>query len=359
MSQNETIFRLEKKFRIATNNVERILVLDSLSNYYLYFTTKQDSASYFINQSINIALRSNDNQNLILAYSRMGLFLWLTSRYKSSMEITLKGLKLSQQYNIPYYYSALYYNLCGLDFQISDYKELLKNSKLAYEYLKFSKDQFFDTKAKITSLLGCAFGLNKMYDSAFYYLDKGLILSKASSDLTAFDANCFFSGYINYNLRNYSKADSILNIGMEHCKKINDYEWLENFPPTLSLVYLEQNKVSKAISLAHTGIHYADSIDDKKFVAFSAHTLYLCFKKINKPDSALYYLELNNRITDEVASTDINKELQQIEFTELLTQREENAQQVLENEKNRNKIVLYVFITAVPKRKSRKHFIRT
>jgi large-conductance mechanosensitive channel len=108
----------------------------------------------------------------------------------------------------------------------------------------------------------------------------------------------------------------------------------------------EQNKVSKAISLAHTGIQYSDSIDDKKFVAFSAHTLYLCFKKINKPDSALYYLELNNQITDEVASTDINKELQQIEFTELLTQREENAQQVLENEKNRNKIVLYVFITA-------------
>ena len=347
VGQNKTVYNLQQKLNTAQNDTTRIMVLDSLSLYYLYFTTNPDTALYFINQAIDYSFSLENKRYLILEYSRLGLYQLLKAQYAACLQSTLKGIKLSQQYNIPYYYSILYYNLCLLYFETADYDLMLKNAKQSAFYLKYISDPFFDQKAKITSLLGCSYCLNQNYDSAFYFIRKGALLAGSSKDETVIDAARFFMGYMYYDLKDYDKADSILSAGLNHSREINDYQWLENFPAILALIYLNQNQVTKAIAAARLAINYADSAQDQKSIASSAHTLYLCYEKKGILDSTLYYLNFSSKINNEITHSDINKQIQQIEFYEELNQKEEETQQGLEKEKIRNDVGLFVFITAV------------
>src|SRR4051812_39379786 len=112
--QNKTLYNLQQKLKAAKSDTARVMVLDSLSLYYLYFTTRQDTAFYYINQAIDYSIPLKDKRYLILEYSRLGLYLLLKAQFASSLESTVKGIKLSQEFNLPYYYSILYYNLCIL-----------------------------------------------------------------------------------------------------------------------------------------------------------------------------------------------------------------------------------------------------
>jgi sensor histidine kinase YesM len=345
--QNKTIFNLQQKLNAAQNDTTRVLALDSLSLYYLYFTTKQDSAFYYINQAIDYSIPLEDKKYLILEYSRLGLYLLLKAQFAASLESTVKGIKLSQKYNLPYYYSPLYYNLCILYLTTSDFESMLKNAKLAAFYLKYVKDPFFDETVKITSLLGCSYCLNQNNDSGFYYLNKALLLSESSKDETAKDAAKFFLSNSYFNLKDYDKTDSILRAGVQHSKRVNDYQWIENFLDLLAVTYLNQTNIEKAIATAHIGIDYADSLQDKGSVASLTYTLYQCYEKKGMADSSLFYLNLSNNINNGITHSGLSKQIQQIEFSEQLNQKEEEARHGLEKEKIRNNVGLFVFITAI------------
>src|SRR4051812_17578338 len=92
VGQNKTIYNLQQKLTNAQSDTIRIMALESLSLYYLYFTTNQDTAFYFINQAINYSFSLKDKRYLILEYSRIALYQLLTAQFAASLESTLKGI---------------------------------------------------------------------------------------------------------------------------------------------------------------------------------------------------------------------------------------------------------------------------
>ena len=346
-AQQNIIDSLRHELSTAQSDTAKFSILDSLAIYYLYFTTKQDSAFVYINETINNAFPLDDKSHLILGYARMGLYFDFTANYKSALAISLKGVKLSQQYNIPYYLSALYYNIAFLYIPFRNFDTELKYAYEGELYLKDSKDPYFDQRVNIFTTIGDAYVEKKIYDSAFYYFKKAHSIALHSKDATAKDVSLWYLGEYYLYIKNYAKADSIFSAGTIQCKKNNDYSWLESYPYFLAKSLIEQNKIHEAIPIAHSAMIDAQAINDKSITSLSAKLLYNCYDKLGLQDSALHYLKLSDSINSTILSSDINNQIQEISFTEQLNKKEEQANQILENEKNRNKIITYVFFTAL------------
>jgi tetratricopeptide (TPR) repeat protein len=120
MSQNPTINRLQNKLRTDTTDSAKCMTLDSLSMYNMFFSGKSDSTFYYCNEYISNAFAIPDKKYLALAYARISFYYNNTGRYKESLEMALKGLDLSEQYQIKDYLSPLYYDLAWVYFNLDD-----------------------------------------------------------------------------------------------------------------------------------------------------------------------------------------------------------------------------------------------
>ena len=95
-AQPETVNRLKNKLEISSADSSKAITLDSLSMDYLFFSTKLDSTSYYANQFINYAFTLADKKYLILAYARMGFYYTNITKQKEALNISLKGISLSE-----------------------------------------------------------------------------------------------------------------------------------------------------------------------------------------------------------------------------------------------------------------------
>jgi two-component system, NtrC family, sensor kinase len=345
-AQQETINNLMHELKVIKSDSEKFPILDSLAIYYFYFTTRQDSTFFFINETINNAFPLKDKRFLILGYARMGMYFVFTSQYKASLEISLKGIKLSRQYNIPNYLSALYYNIGSVYSFFGNSDLEMKNALDGMYYLKDYTDPFIDQRVNILTLIGNVYEEKKIFDSAFYYFSNSHLIALTSKDPTALDESLGYFGKYYFYSKNNAKADSICLEGIEHCENKRDFQWIEAFHLLLARSLIDQEKILKAVPLLHLTMTDAKSINDKNYTASSAKLLYNCFDKLGIRDSALYYLKLEDSINSEILSSDINNQIQETSFGQQLNEKEERASQILENEKNRNKITIYIFLTA-------------
>jgi len=104
--KQETINFLLDELKQATNEQSRLRIMDSLSMYYLYFSTQTDSSLIYSNQSINIAFPLEDKRYLILAYARRANYFWQKSNLKAALESSFQGIQISKEFNIPDYLST-------------------------------------------------------------------------------------------------------------------------------------------------------------------------------------------------------------------------------------------------------------
>jgi two-component system NtrC family sensor kinase len=346
-AQQETINNLIQELRLIKSDSKKCAILDSLAIHYFYFTTRQDSAFYFINETINNAFHLKDKRYLILAYARMGMYFVFTSQYKASLEISLRGIKLSEQYNIPYYLSALYYNIASVYSFFRNFDSELKYVQDGMYYLKNYEDPCIDQHVNILTLLGNVYQEKKMRDSAFYYFSKSHFIALTSKDPTSQDESlCYFVKYYFYS-KNFAKADSICFEGIKQCEKNSDFQWIEGFHLLLARSLIGQEKILQAVPVLHLTMADAKSIDDKNYTASCAKLLYNCFDKLGIRDSALYYLKLKDSLNSEILSSEINNQIQETSFEQQLNEKEERANQILGNERSKEKIVTYIFLTAL------------
>ena len=343
--QRQTINDLKIRLHTTVVDTEKTAILDSLSNYYLFFTNKPDSSFYYINESINYTFNFNNKKYLILAYARMGFYYLNTSQYKAAVDISLKGLKLSEQYNIRDYLATFYYTISFVYYNLGDFSSGLRNAFDGINDLKSSTDPFYDQAVHIFGLTGNIYLDGGKPDSSFYFFNRMDSFASVSKELSARDvANWYWSIYY-LNSGNYLKADSIIAVGIASCQKNGDF-LLGFFNVFLAQSYLNQGKISKAIISGNSALVFAKSIDDIGGLRSSASLLQVCYEKLGNNDSAYHYLKMSDSLGAFILSKGSLNEIQQTKFEEQLSQREDEANQILQNEKTRSKIVKYIFITA-------------
>ncbi len=346
-AQNTTIGRLRNKLESEISDTGRCKILDSLSMYNMFFNNRSDSTLSYCNEYINTAFQIPDKKYLVLAYARISFYYNNTGQYKESLSMTLKGLDLAEQYHVQDYMSVLYYDLSWFYSNSGNFKEGLKSALTGIAFLKFNRDPFFNQALHLYGITGEFYlDINKE-DSALFYYHRMDSISAASTELGAKNITYWYwAMYYLYYKNDYQKADSICSEAIMECKKYGEF-LLNFFYVFSSTSYLNQGKIEKAIAQAREAYALSLPISDPSAERFAAGLLNTCYEKSGNLDSAYYYLKKKDSLNNVIRAHSNANDIQQCRFDQQLSRREKEAAAVLQGQKNRDRILAFVFLTAV------------
>ncbi|MBS1919106.1 MAG: hypothetical protein JST17_02525, partial [Bacteroidetes bacterium] len=342
--QREVISRLQFRLDHTTDDTTKISTFDSLTMYYFYFSTKVDSISYYANEFINYAFTLKNKAPLILAYARMGFYYVNTGQLTASLDIALKGVKLSEQYHIPDYLSSLYQNIAWVYMNLGDDTSALKNCFEGIRYLKDNKDPIVDQRLHIYGQISSIY-IDTNNDSAYYYCKLVDSLAAFSNEPFAKSFAYYFWAYYYLSKNNFAATDSTVAAGIQYTRQNGDF-LLSDLTKFSALSYLKQGKIYKAIDAAYTLMDINSAYGIRAMYGASM-LLRDCYQKLGKIDSAYHYYKLTDSLRTEVDKIGSEGKILQVKFDEELSRKEKEANEVLQDEKTRNKVILYVFLTGI------------
>ena len=346
-SQNSTINRLKTKLINTNNKYIKASVLDSLSMYNMFFNHKSDSTFYYCNESIKLAVQLQDKRPLILSYARLSFYYNNTGQYKECLGAALKGLDLSDKYHVEDYLSALYYDLTWAYNNLGEPREALKSGFKGVAYLKQNKDPFFDQRLHLYGLIAYSYTNLIKNDSAVRYLRKMDTVAATSTERGArVIADWHLALYYLNNTQQYNKTDSLIADGKKECVKTGDF-LLGNFYLFSSQSYLAQNKPGQAIAEAQQAFRLSVPINDVSSQNGAADLLSDSYEKLKKPDSAYHYLKMADSLYAALQTHTNALDVQQSRFNQEINQKEQAAAAGIQEQKNRSRILAYVFVTAL------------
>ncbi len=344
--QQKTVDRLVKKLNEAATVDNKAVALDSLTMFYMWFMNKPDSTFEYAKRFINFSLTQQDKKYLILAYARMGFYYINVSEYKAALDISLRALKLSQEYNIPDFLSALYYNVSWVYFNLDDHVRAFTNARMGKFHLTEDKDRFMDQQLHLDGLIGNIHLSEDKMDSARYYFKQVNLRANVSEELAAKDIAAWYWGMFFLRTAEYPKADSVLSIGIASCKQNGDF-LLDFFLVFSARSKIRQHKIAEAIVELKNAHALSIQNNDLGGAMQSAYLLTDCFDRIGNRDDAYRYLTLADSLNEVIQSHGSAQEIQQIRLDQQLKQQEEDANQLLQDQKNKTTLTVYVAVTTL------------
>jgi len=163
----------------------------------------------------------------------------------------------------------------------------------------------------------------------------------ASKERAARDISYYYWVNFYLDVNDYPKADSVIALGIASCKRNGDF-LIRSFYLYRAVSYFNQSRYKEAIVAARLGNDIMDIATGSNALKYLQASYY----KLGKTDSAYYYLKVSDSIQRVVQSQSNINETQQIQFDQQLGKKEAQANLVLQSERNRNRQILYVFVTA-------------
>ena len=341
-AQDNIISNLEKKLSTAQNDTIKANTLDSLSMYYMFFTNKYDSCFYYLNKYVDFSFNLKDKKYLVLAYARLGFYYLNTSQYNAGLNISLKGLQLSEQYGINDYISTLYYDISFIYYSLGDSALSIQNAFKGVLAFANNKDPFYDIPLHLYGHISNIYADGSNRDTALVYLHRLDSAVTVSKERSARDISYYY--WVNFYLdfQDYPKADSAIALGITSCKKNGDF-LVKGFYLYMASSYYRQGRYKETIAAARLANNFIDAAGGSNALSL----IQACYRKMGKIDSAYYYLRASDSIQSVVQNQSNINETQQIQFDQQLGKKETQANQVLQSERNRNRQILLVFVTAL------------
>ncbi len=188
----------------------RIDLLEKLSYEYLYY--KPDSALVYIEEALDLALKSNFEHGLAKVYNRKGTYYVVRSQYPEAIQEFQRALPYYKKVNDSVGISESLGNLGVLDFYLRDYDAALDNFQNAITYLDTLAE--VETYGKYLSNLSGVFREKKMLDSALSYAQRSIAYSDHIDDKRLLSVAYFNLGTAYYFLEDYDKAIENLDISL-------------------------------------------------------------------------------------------------------------------------------------------------
>ena len=215
-----------------------------------------DTAFIYCNLIINTTPKKADIEQqiiLLLAYNRLGIVYGVMADFRLSYDNFIKALMIGEEYNLTDHISFLYTNIGNIYSSLNNF-ELAKQHHL--KALNMSSDSI-----KIISILN---NLGNIYlkkgdtDSAYYYLNQSIFLSKKNENNRM--------QYMLNNLATYYQKEKLYDSAFYCFRKSIEFSKINNDNRGESINFSEMGKL---------------------------------FFEINNIDSALYYIDLSNKIAYE------------------------------------------------------------
>ena len=342
-SQNSTISNLRTELKNTTSDSLRFDILDSLSIYYVFCSDKIDSAYFYSNECINISSRLADKKRLILSYARMGSYHFFSGHYGAALQIIYKAINLSEQMQFYDYSSFCYLTIAEVYSFLNQFDKAKANLEKAIYYLKFSKDRFYNIRARTFVVCSVNSLLNGELDSSSIYFHKVEESFNAKMDFVSTDLYLEWFSMLKTDLKQYKEANDIVLKGIKAIKKNDDHQMADLMYYQYAIILEKTNKPGEAIVQAKIAFKTAKAIADVYFLVPISKLIFEYYDKLGDKDSALHYLKLN---ADYAAQLKIMYNISQAEaseFSEQLHAQEILSQKTLSDERDKNRMRLFAF----------------
>ncbi|HHC78349.1 MAG TPA: tetratricopeptide repeat protein [Flavobacteriia bacterium] len=201
-----------------------------------------DNALAFFLKSLAISKKLNHTQAIVKCYNNLGIIHRIKEEYKTAYDYYLKGLKIAEEKNLSHVEIA---NLLN---NIANILSLQGKQREAIHYLQKSSSVNKNDKQRMAVYINLGLNYLELHqpDSAQYYLDKGLYLSKKYNHRIYEAATLTGMADVNVLLKNYQEALNNHFKAVEIEKELNLKNDLIASYTGISNIYLNLNQQDSA-----------------------------------------------------------------------------------------------------------------
>jgi signal transduction histidine kinase len=295
----------------------------------------QDSLKRLLEATILSAKAIGYQKGAADAYLNLGVNYYYIGNYKANFESQLEAIKIYETIGE----NALAAKAYGELGYSSRRRDLNMANSLMQKAIQLAKTDSVKSKVQdIYNNYSILKLMEKKYDSAKYFVKKGLVIKEAQKD-------SFGIPYSYANLANTYVEEGNLNEALVYFtkaldirKKINDSIGLGESYVQIAEVLKQQNKLNKALDNFKSSMYYASKKKYGRLLSYNYYQLSDIYKKTNKTDSALHYLEQHLKLKDSLEGQEVLEELAtlRVKFDtekkekEILSQRADLAEKELD-----------------------------
>ncbi|HXB45318.1 MAG TPA: ATP-binding protein [Puia sp.] len=342
-SQDPTIAKLRMELNNTNSDSSRFGILDSLSIYYVFCSDKIDSAYFYANENIKLSSPLADKRQLILSYARMGSYYYFSGQYGAALQVLHKGITLAEQISFYDYSSFCYLTIAELYSFLNQFHKARANLEKAVFYFRFSKDPFYNIKARTFVACSVNYLLSGELDSASIYFRHAKESFNGHMDFVTGDLYLEWAAMLKSNLKEYQQAKELALKGLEAIKRNDDHQMADLMYYQYAIILEKTNQPGEAIIQAKHAFDAAKAINDSYFMVPISKLIFEYYDKLGMKDSTLHYLKINADYSARVDSAHNIGEAEATEFSEQLHAQETDAQSKLAEEKDKNRSRQFVF----------------
>jgi signal transduction histidine kinase len=309
----------------AKDDSTRVLILDSISNYYGFYN--YDSAVFYARQAMELARSINYPFGVYTSHGMIGLASIVDGDYANALQEELEALKIAEQLGSRRNESmAFTYMFTGFIYRImQNPRESINQHNLAVHYQLISGKPL-TTLANSYGNAAYAYIMLGKKDSAMMSVDSSTALRKKSKIITFFNYN--MNGRVQFAMGNYDSAEQYLRLAINkhHAGNMHDYDYY------LTGAHIDMAKLFNSTGRYDSSIAYAQlafrTSQDHKFLHYerdAAKVLAQNYQLLNKPDSAVKYLKRVFIANDSIFSLNRVRQFQALRFSEEERQKEIQA----------------------------------
>ncbi len=328
---------------------EKVDVLGELADIYQYINN--DSAMYYAEKGIALALEINYKKGLAFCYGSLG-FCFINYDANKAIEFTKRALDIRTSINdqpgiaaslnvlgVIYYYKGDYlksieYHLKALQLREKIGNELrtatsynnislvymaLEDYETALNYLNKALEIRTRTNNKtsigiIKDNMGFIYSKKGEFEKAFRYLNEALLLNEEMGNNKTIASNHFNLAGIYKTLVDYEKAFYHLSIALKIYNALDEKHGIANTENSIAFIYMQQGKTDEAIKHALIALHSSKDVHSLDNIVKATEILQNAYYDKKDYENAYKYLSVFKSSSDSLKVTDKIKKLARLEF---------------------------------------------
>ena len=212
-------------------------------------------------QAIELATQYNDHENIVKAYSFIGVAYRILGNYSESTDYYYKGLELAKKYNIPEQEGYAYINIANLHIYQEYYNNALDNLNKALNIAEKKGDKRM--KAYVFLNFGRAQLLRKDYDNALVNFEKALALREEIKQTSGLAVCYKYIGDVYFEKENFQNALVKYQESIKTVDESSDKDLTANIYIKIAEIYLQSRNFAQAEKNANKAQNIAKEIGAK------------------------------------------------------------------------------------------------
>ena len=293
MQEYETAdFYYNQTIKLAVKNKDHLMLTEAYSYLAMNFMSmnQKDSSLYYANKAINSGRKAKDRAMLSIAFNTQARIYGFFGQIELSVAKNLIAWQMAEESrNI--YLLARYTREIGREQQlILNYKDAENWFKQSFEHAKAIHDERQMALA-LTNLASVDL-YRKNFDAAIKNANRSIQYLSNLNDFNGLGETHNILGMVYKEQKNYNLASNNFNQALVYYESTSNKEEIAGVYHNVGTVFKEQGKYSNALNYLNRSIEIREQYGAKNQIYHTYRTIADVYKDINNIEKSLVYMEL-------------------------------------------------------------------